>query len=339
MPPGERVVDFEEYTRLYRESWSDPTVRWLLSTVSTAMIFDDHDVHDDWNISAAWLEEMRATDWWDEHVLGALMSYWVYQHIGNLAPEVHRDYELLARVKAADDGAEILRGFADGADRELGGSRWSYCRDLGNTRADRDRLARRTGARGGRRDMVDDAEWDWIVDHARGDFDHLLIATSLPFLLGAGMHYVEAWSEAVAGGAWGGRLSGLGEQARQALDLEHWAAFQTSFAKLTELLRSVAAGERGKPPASIVVLSGDVHHAYLFEIAFRRGSGARAPCGRLSARPTATPRRASGGSSAWGCRDRSRPAARSPRAPGSRSPTSAGGWATAGRGSTISWPR
>ena len=32
-PPGEEVADFEEYTRLYRESWSDPDIRWLLSTV------------------------------------------------------------------------------------------------------------------------------------------------------------------------------------------------------------------------------------------------------------------------------------------------------------------
>ena len=49
--PGEEVADFEEYTRLYRESWDDPDVRWLLSTVPSTMIFDDHDVHDDWNIS------------------------------------------------------------------------------------------------------------------------------------------------------------------------------------------------------------------------------------------------------------------------------------------------
>ncbi|MDQ3821879.1 MAG: hypothetical protein M3321_01395, partial [Actinomycetota bacterium] len=51
-PPYEDVADFEEYTRLYRESWSEPVMRWLLSTIATAMIFDDHDVHDDWNISA-----------------------------------------------------------------------------------------------------------------------------------------------------------------------------------------------------------------------------------------------------------------------------------------------
>src|ERR671917_310074 len=58
-PPGEEVADFEEYTRLYWDSWKDPVIRWLLSTVPSAMIFDDHDVSDDWNTSQAWVEEMR----------------------------------------------------------------------------------------------------------------------------------------------------------------------------------------------------------------------------------------------------------------------------------------
>ena len=53
--PGEQVADYEEYTQLYDESWLDPEVRWLLSTVPSCMIFDDHDVIDDWNTSAAWL--------------------------------------------------------------------------------------------------------------------------------------------------------------------------------------------------------------------------------------------------------------------------------------------
>ena len=70
-PPGDVVLDFDEYTRLYHESWSDPAIRWLLSTVSTMMIFDDHDVHDDWNISQAWLEKARSHHWWNEHIKGA----------------------------------------------------------------------------------------------------------------------------------------------------------------------------------------------------------------------------------------------------------------------------
>ena len=123
--------------------------------------------------------------------------------------------------------------------------------------------------------MVDADEWAWVTEHATGGVDHLLLATSLPFLLGPGMHWLEAWGEAVAGGAWGGAMARVGERIRRAVDLEHWAAFQTSFHDLAELQRAVAAGERGEAPASIVTLSGDVHHAYLFEVAFPRGSGAR----------------------------------------------------------------
>jgi PhoD-like phosphatase len=272
-PPGERVLDFDEYTELYRESWSDPTIRWLLSTLSTAMIFDDHDVHDDWNISQAWLDEMREHEWWNRHILGALASYWVYQHLGNLPPGHHEDDELLQRVKAADDAEPILEEFARRADRETAGTRWSHCRDLGRTRlVVIDSRAGRVLDEGNR-SMLDDHEWDWVAEHLRGDFDHLLVATSLPWLLGPGMHYVEAWSEAVAGGAWGPAFAPLAERARQTGDLEHWAAFQESFARLAELLRAVGAGERGAPPASIVVLSGDVHHAYLSEVAFRRDAG------------------------------------------------------------------
>lgn len=85
-PPGAEVADYDEYTCLYDESWRDPEVRWLLSTVPSCMIFDDHDVIDDWNTSAAWLAEVRSTSWWHERIVSGLMSYWVYQHLGNLSP-------------------------------------------------------------------------------------------------------------------------------------------------------------------------------------------------------------------------------------------------------------
>ena len=83
-PPGEEVADFEEYTRLYWESWADPVIRWLFSTISIAMVIDDHDMHDDWNISRSWVEEMRREPWWQERAVSGLMSYWIYQFIGNL---------------------------------------------------------------------------------------------------------------------------------------------------------------------------------------------------------------------------------------------------------------
>src|SRR3954465_15889163 len=81
-PPGAQAADFEEYTRLYLESWSDPQVRWLLSTVPSSMVFDDHEMIDDWNTSAAWREETTGTDWWHRRICGGLVSYWVYQLVG-----------------------------------------------------------------------------------------------------------------------------------------------------------------------------------------------------------------------------------------------------------------
>ena len=58
-PPGEEIKDYEEYAHLYRLAWSDAANRWLLSTRAQRMIFDDHDIRDDWNTSWTWHEEIE----------------------------------------------------------------------------------------------------------------------------------------------------------------------------------------------------------------------------------------------------------------------------------------
>jgi hypothetical protein len=123
----------------------------------------------------------------------------------------------------------------------------------------------------GNRQMVDDDEWDYIQSEATGDHNHLLLATSLPYLLAPGMQALEAWNEAVCDGAWGKLWARWGEKIRQGLDLEHWGAFQKSFHRVRELLEELGTGKRGEPPASIVFLSGDVHHAYLADVSFPEG--------------------------------------------------------------------
>ena len=288
-PPGETIADFEEYTRLYREAWSEPVMRWLLSTVSSAMIFDDHDIHDDWNTSVEWVAEMRAQPWWDARIEGGLMAYWVYQHLGNMAPEQLATDPLYAAVRDCGDAGSLLRDFAHRADRTTDGARWSYCRDLGSARLVM------VDSRAGRvlehehRSMLDEQEWKWVHEHARGDCDHLLIGTSLPLLMAPGMQYLEAWNEQVCAGAWGrpGRL--VGERLREALDLEHWGAFSSSFERMCRLLRDVGAGRRGRAPASIVALSGDVHHAYLAEVAFPREQGVRSAVWQAVCSPLRNP--------------------------------------------------
>ena len=270
-PPGEEVADFEEYTRLYREAWTDPDIRWLLSTVPSVMVFDDHDVIDDWNISWEWVEDARSQWWWDGRITGAFMSYWIYQHLGNLAPPELDEEELYPRAAAGEDIGEALRAAARQADRDSASARWACFRDFGRSRVlVVDSRAARVLA-DGRRDMVDDGEWEWIRVHSRGDFDHLVIVSSMPVFLSSGVHYLEAWSEAVCSGAWGGPTARMGEKLRRALDLEHWPAFQRSFERMMQLLRDVASGAEGhRPPASVTLVGGDVHNAYVMEISLGR---------------------------------------------------------------------
>ena len=85
------------------------------------------------------------------------------------------------------------------------------------------------------------------------------------------MHYLEAWNEALCDGAWGPVGARVGEKFRQGLDLEHWAAFGESLERMMGIVQAVGTGERGEPPATIVALSGDVHHAYLAEVALPEG--------------------------------------------------------------------
>ena len=271
-PPGEEVVDFEEYSWLYEESWSEPMVRWLFSTVSVSMAWDDHDMSDDWNISRSWHEEMDRKEWWHERAVDGIASYWIHQHLGNLSPRELDENELYAQVRGNQDATELLRGWAREIDTTGAGARWSFCRDVGGARVlfVDSRAARVLSEE--RRSIFDDETWRWIVDHTRGNFDHLLIATTVPFLLSPGFHYLEAWNERLCDGAWGGALERPSERLRRAVDFDHWASFQLSFQRLRKLLEEVGSGERGKAPASIVVLSGDVHHAYLSEVAFKRGT-------------------------------------------------------------------
>jgi hypothetical protein len=256
--------------------------------VPSAMIFDDHDVVDDWNTSEAWVNAIRRKPWWHERIVSAYMSYWVYQHLGNLPPEELAEDEIWQHARRSEDVTERLRAFAQHAEDSTEGSRFSYCRDLGRTRLIvMDSRAGRV--LDGTREMLDPEEWAWVVEHATGDFDHLLFGTSLPFLLAPAIHHIEAWNEAVCGGAWGPQAARYGERLRQAMDLEHWAAFNDSWRRLSGLIAEVASGKRGRPPATVVALSGDVHHAYLAHAHFRDGVDASSAVYQATCSPYRNP--------------------------------------------------
>jgi hypothetical protein len=110
--------------------------------------------------------------------------------------------ERAAGGREAHDAEQILRAFATQAEEEIAGTRCNYHRDFGRTRL----LV--LDSRAGRvldedrREMLSEPEWAWVEDCVTGDFDQLLIATTLPLLLSHGLHHLEAWKGAVCDGAW-----------------------------------------------------------------------------------------------------------------------------------------
>ncbi|QBR91215.1 alkaline phosphatase D family protein [Nocardioides euryhalodurans] len=268
-PPGEELKDYEEYAHLYRIAWSDPANRWLLSTLPSAMIFDDHDIRDDWNTSWTWRQQMAATSWWHDRIVGGLASYWVYQHLGNLSSADRADDAMWQRITSHDGEGELditgaLDDLAEQADEKADCYRWSFARDFG----DQVRLVvvDSRAARvlePDRRSILDDVEMTWLDDQLQGGFEHVLVGTSLPFLMAPALHHAEAFSEGLCSGAWGKRAAGVGERLRQAIDLEHWAAFGQGFRQVADMVLEVAAGRRGPAPQTITFLSGDVHHSYV----------------------------------------------------------------------------
>ena len=78
---------------------------------------------------------MRQKPWWEERILGAYVSYWIYQHLGNLSPDELRAHDLFQQVRGStEDMAPVLRRWAREARDEVAGTRWSYTRDFGATR-------------------------------------------------------------------------------------------------------------------------------------------------------------------------------------------------------------
>ncbi|MDV3129114.1 alkaline phosphatase family protein [Mycobacterium sp. 21AC1] len=277
--PPDEVVTFKEYEGLYRHTWGDPDIRWILSTLPTAMIFDDHDIRDDWNTSAAWRAEINEKRWWRDRIRAGLGSYWVYQHLGNLSPAelaVDEDYQRV--LAAGGDCWPHLVDLADRADSEVDGDkglRFSYRWDLGRSRLIMidSRNARILDS--GDRKMLGDREFSWLeaqVNDGLDELDHLILGSSLPWLLPPAIGDMQTVNEIGANRP--GRRGRLAEKVRQTADLEHWAAFLKSFLRLSELIIGVAT--RPSPgPATVTVLSGDVHHSYAARAEFPGPSTSR----------------------------------------------------------------
>ena len=125
--------------------------------------------------------------------------------------------------------------------------------------------------------MVDEEEWDWIEEQRPATSTTCCWPPRCPGCSGRGMHYARGVERGRgrrrlgprAAGRWPRRCarpstSSTGPRSR--IRSRGWPSCSAA----------VGAGERGERAGlDRRALSGDVHHAYLFEVAFRRGAGVR----------------------------------------------------------------
>ena len=280
--PGEQIKDFEEYTWLYEESWTDPHVRWLLSTIPSSMIFDDHDVADDWNtssaVAAATCSRRRGGR---SAIVGALSSYWVYQHLGNLSPQDLADDELYQRVRDARRRLRAAAARVRDRGRQGGGRRararsgptgatsatsgcWSSTRGAGGCSTPTTaRWCPTRSSAGSRSRSTATTTTCWSAPRCRGCW-RAPCTTSRPG--------TRCWPPARAGRGWRAGPRSSGGRRPRALGGVPAVLRPARRSCSPSVGRGEHAGPAAARPATICVLSGDVHHAYAARADYRRAS-------------------------------------------------------------------
>ena len=85
----EAHAEQHEYLRTFHGTLSD--VRRLMANIPTYMMFDDHDVTDDWNITHSWYDAVRESELGRRIVSNALAACWAFQSWGNDPDNFHKD--------------------------------------------------------------------------------------------------------------------------------------------------------------------------------------------------------------------------------------------------------
>ncbi|MCB1887633.1 MAG: hypothetical protein KDH20_08495 [Rhodocyclaceae bacterium] len=83
-----------------------PEVRRALANLPTFMIFDDHEISDDWNLTRHWVDRVRGSRAGRQVVRNGLLAYAVFQDWGNRRPALAADPD--APYAPGSPGATLL---------------------------------------------------------------------------------------------------------------------------------------------------------------------------------------------------------------------------------------
>lgn len=225
-----------------------PKVRRSLAHLPVAMIFDDHDITDDWNLTAAWEDAAYNHDFSARIIGNALLGYLMCQGWGN-APE-HFSNELIHEIQTVliqpgkkhhDELLHKLFYF----------SNWNYTWQTTpplvvlDTRTHRWRSEKSLEKPSGLMD------WEALTDlqqQLKG-LEAVILVSPAPIF---GVKLIESVQRVFT---WFGQSL--------MVDAENWMAHPGSAYTLVNMFR------HNKTPQNFVILSGDVHYSFVYDIQLR----------------------------------------------------------------------
>ena len=224
-----------------------------LAHLPVAMIFDDHEITDDWNITRQW-EDAAYAHPFSRRILGnALIAYWLFQGWGN-DPDRFDD-ELMTVIKGweADPGGDQQDALID---RLLDFDDWHYCLPTQPKVVVLDTRTRRWVSES--RPTKPSGLMDW---EALSELQQELVGEPAVILVSPapifGVKLIEVFQ----------RLFTYFGQA-QMVDAENWMVHRGTASVILNILQNPAT------PQNFVILSGDVHYSFAYDVKLRHRKSA-----------------------------------------------------------------
>lgn len=259
-PPPLSAQEQQRYAReqVHINQFRDglPGVARVFAHLSTLMMFDDHDITDDWNLSAQW-EETAYGHPFSKRIIGnALLAYLLCQGWGN-QPQVFG--ELLSQTQALTGQAQgnHLDTAAQDALLEalLKFQQWHYVLPTSPALVVLDTRTRRWRSEFTLKQPSGLLDWEALSELQQALLDHpsAIIVSPAPVF---GVKLIETVQKVFS---WCGFPL--------LVDAENWMAHRGAAQVILNILR------HSRTPGNYVILSGDVHYSFVYQVLIRHRNG------------------------------------------------------------------
>ncbi|MBT8767061.1 alkaline phosphatase D family protein [Metapseudomonas boanensis] len=225
----------------------------VFAHLPTLMIFDDHDITDDWNLSAQW-EQTAYGHPFSKRIIGnALLAYMLCQGWGN-NPDAFTDVldkaQSLAATAEADHHFDS-RALDELIDELLVFNRWQYVMPTTPALLVLDTRTRRWRSEINLKRPSGLLDWEALseLQHELLDHPSAIIVSPAPIF---GVKLIETVQRVFS---WFGHPL--------LVDAENWMAHRGAAQVILNIFR------HSRTPGCYVVLSGDVHYSFVYEVLIR----------------------------------------------------------------------